>query len=417
MKTLFKIVCIGSVCLFLLVSGCSRDSGSDPDTDLDTDAKTDSETEIVLTTTGVSDDEIVFGTHTDLSGPISIYGTESVNGVRMRFDEANEEGGVHGRTIKFIAEDSQYSPQESIRAANKLIHRDKIFAMLLALGTPNNLNVMEEQFKAGVPNLFPLTGSIQMAEPYRRLMFTARGIYYDEIRTAVKYFVEEKGYSAPCVAYIDNDYGQEVYNAVVDQTKEMEIEIVEYAAHERTETEFTATVLRFKEAGCDFVLLGTVVVDTLGILGAARKIEWEDVDWVGSNAAGGNVVAEHPSGAGEGMYTLSHMTRIYPDTEENEEAVQWFEKYKERFNRIPDVGAMEGYRGADLVIKALEIAGRGLTRDKFIEALESINDYTDPWGYKLSFSPENHNGLKVTGLSQVQNGRWVQLEKTISLER
>ncbi|MXW08057.1 MAG: ABC transporter substrate-binding protein, partial [Gammaproteobacteria bacterium] len=402
---------------FLLVSGCSRDSGSDPDTDLDTDAKTDSETEIVLTTTGVSDDEIVFGTHTDLSGPISIYGTESVNGVRMRFDEANEEGGVHGRTIKFIAEDSQYSPQESIRAANKLIHRDKIFAMLLALGTPNNLNVMEEQFKAGVPNLFPLTGSIQMAEPYRRLMFTARGIYYDEIRTAVKYFVEEKGYSAPCVAYIDNDYGQEVYNAVVDQTKEMEIEIVEYAAHERTETEFTATVLRFKEAGCDFVLLGTVVVDTLGILGAARKIEWEDVDWVGSNAAGGNVVAEHPSGAGEGMYTLSHMTRIYPDTEENEEAVQWFEKYKERFNRIPDVGAMEGYRGADLVIKALEIAGRGLTRDKFIEALESINDYTDPWGYKLSFSPENHNGLKVTGLSQVQNGRWVQLEKTISLER
>ncbi|MXZ43461.1 MAG: ABC transporter substrate-binding protein [Gammaproteobacteria bacterium] len=414
MKSLFKLLGVGIFVPLFILSACSRESGSDIDSDT---SDTDVDADIVLETTGVSDDEVVFGTHTDLSGPISIYGTESVNGVRMRFDEANEQGGVHGRTIRFIAEDSQYSPQESIRAANKLIHRDKIFAMLLALGTPNNLNVMDEQFKAGIPNLFPLTGSIQMAEPYRKLMFTARGIYYDEIRTAVKYFVEEKGRTAPCVAYIDNDYGQEVYEAVVDQTEEMEIEIVAYAAHERTETEFTATVLRFKEAGCDFVLMGTVVIDTLGILGAAREIGWDSVDWVGSNAAGGNVVAEHPSGAGEGMYTLSHMTRIYPDTEENEDAVRWFEQYEERFNRVPDVGAMEGYRGADLVVKALEIAGRELTREKFIEALESFSDYTDPWGYKLSFSSDNHNGLKVTGLSQVQNGRWIPLDQTISLEK
>lgn len=403
MKSLFEFLCIGIVFLLLFATGCSRDSDAVPG--------------IVLDTTGVSDDEIVFGTHTDLSGPISIYGTESVNGIRMRFDEANEMGGVHGRTLKFIVEDSQYSPQESIRAANKLIHRDKIFAVLLALGTPNNLNVMEEQFKAGVPNLFPLTGSIHMAEPFNKLMFTQRGIYYDEIRAAVKYFVEGKGLSAPCVTYIDNDYGQEIYDAVVDQTKEMEIEIVAYAAHERTETEFTATVLRFKEAGCDFILMGTVVIDTIGVLDAARKIGWEEVDWVGSNAAGGNAVAAHPSGAGEGMYTLSHMTRIYPDTEEDEAAVRWFKNYQERFNVVPDVGAMEGYRGADLVVKALDVAGRDLTRENFIKALESFSDYTDPWGNTLSFSPESHNGLKITGLSQIQNGRWIQLEQTISLER
>lgn len=411
MKFLSRLIGIGIVSVFVFAWGCSRESNTDTETNTETD------TDIVIDTAGVSDNEIVFGTHTDLSGPISIYGTESVYGIRMRFDEANEQGGVHGRTLRFIAEDSQYSPQESIRAANKLIHRDEIFAMLLALGTPNNLSVMEEQFEAGVPNLFPLTGSIHMAEPFNKLMFTQRGIYYTEIRAAVKYFVEERGRVAPCVAYIDNDYGQEVYEAVVDQTKEMEVEIVAFAAHERTETEFTATVLRFKEAGCDFVLMGTVVIDTLGILDAAKKIGWEDVDWVGSNAAGGTAVAEHPSGAGEGMYWLSHMTRIYPDTEENEKAIQWFENYRERFNAIPDVAAMEGYRGADLVVSALEIAGRDLTRENFIEALESISDYTDPWGYKLSFSPINHNGLKVTGLSQVHDGRWVLLDETIALER
>lgn len=405
MKSLFNFLSYSVVCFLVFVSGCSRESDSE------------SEKGVVLDTTGVSDDEIVFGIHTDLSGPIARYGAESVNGIRMRFDEENELGGVHGRSLRLIAEDHQYKPQESIRATNKLIHRDNIFAMMLALGTPNNLSVMDELFAAGVPNLFPLTGSVRMAEPFNKLMFTQRGIYYDEIRAAVKHFVEEEGFTAPCVTYIDNDYGQEVYNAVVDQTKEMEIEIVAYAAHERMETEFTATVLRFKEAGCDFVLMGTVEGDTLGILDAARKIEWTEVAWVGSNAAGGNSVAEHPSGAGEGMYTLSHMIRIYPDTEENEDSIRWFENFQERFNAIPDVAAMEGYRGADLVVKALDIAGPDITRENFIEALESINDYTDPWGYKLSFSPENHNGLKVTGLSQVQNGRWIQLEQTISLER
>ena len=405
MKSIVKVLYIGIFSLLLVFLGCSPKSD---------DA---SEVENVADTTGVSDDGIVFGTHTDLSGPISIYGTESVNGIRMRFDEANKAGGVHGRKLRFIAEDNQYSPQESIRAANKLIHRDKIFAMLLALGTPNNLNVMETQFEAGVPNLFPLTGSIHMAEPFHKLMFTQRGIYYDEMRAAVKYFVEEKGRTAPCVTYIDNDYGQEIYEGVVDQTTEMEIELVSAAAHERTETEFSATVLRFKEADCDLVLMGTVVIDSIGILDAARKIGWEDVDWVGSNAAGGNAVAEHPSGAGEGMYTMNHMTRVYPDTEENEAALSWFQNYQERYDMIPDLAAMEGYRGADLVVKALEIAGRDLTRDNFITALESISDYTDLWGYKLSFSPDNHNGLKVTGLSQIQNGRWVQLDKTISLEK
>lgn len=405
MKFIYKTLNFGVVFVIFVSWGCSPKS------------EDVSHIETVPATTGVSDDEILFGSHTDLSGPISIYGTESVNGIRMRFDEVNELGGVHGRRLRFIVEDSQYSPQESIRAANKLIHRDKIFAMLLALGTPNNLNVMEAQFEAGVPNLFPLTGSIHMAEPFNKLMFTQRGIYYDEMRAAVKYFVEEKGRTAPCVTYIDNDYGQEIYEGVVDQTADMEIDIVAAAAHERTETEFSATVLRFKEAGCDLVLMGTVVIDTIGLLDAARKIGWEAAAWVGSNAAGGNAVAEHPSGSGEGMYTMNHMTRVYPDTEENEEAIRWYQSYQRRFDMVPDLAAMEGYRAADLVVKALEIAGRDVTRSNFIEALESINDYTDLWGYQLSFSPDNHNGLKVTGLSQIQNGRWIQLDKTISLEK
>ncbi|MDE0441910.1 MAG: ABC transporter substrate-binding protein, partial [Gammaproteobacteria bacterium] len=95
---------------------------------------------------GVTDTEVVFGTHTDLSGAIAIWGVGVLNGARMRFDEVNEAGGVHGRQIRYIVEDTQYQVPRAIQAANKLIYRDKIFAMLMAVGTPTNNAVMEEQF-------------------------------------------------------------------------------------------------------------------------------------------------------------------------------------------------------------------------------------------------------------------------------
>ena len=75
---------------------------------------------------------------------------------------------------------------------------------------------------------------------------------------------------------------------------------------------------------------------------------------------------------------------------------------------------MEGYRGADLVVKALENAGPDLTVDSLLEGIESITDYTDIFGYRVSFSAEKHSGATESVLSQVQNGRWVVLEQSIS---
>jgi Periplasmic binding protein len=85
----------------------------------------------------VTESEVVLGSHTALSGPVSAWGVGSTEGTRMRFDEANEKG-VHGRKIKFVVEDNQYQVPRAVQAANKLINNDKIFAMLGALGTPMN---------------------------------------------------------------------------------------------------------------------------------------------------------------------------------------------------------------------------------------------------------------------------------------
>ncbi len=367
--------------------------------------------ESTMTVDGVTDTEVVFGTHTDLSGPIAIWGVGVVNGVRMRFEDANAAGGVHGRQLRYIVEDTQYQVPRAIQAANKLINRDKIFAMLLAVGTPTNNAVMAQQFEQGVPNLFPGTGARSMVEPFEKLMFAQHGIYYDEMRAAVKYFVEEQGRETVCVMYQDTDYGIEILEGVRDQTAAMGIEIVETSAHKPDATEFTAAILRLRNADCDLVLMGTVHRDTILVLDAARKMGWDDVAWVGNNAAYGQVIAEHE--AGEGYYAFVHMARLYPDDEMTPEVRAWFEGYVERFGEEPGLPAMEGWRGADLVVQALEIAGRDLTREKLVAALESMHDVTDMFGNHLSFGPDDHKGASESTLSVVRDGRWVTLAQRI----
>ena len=159
----------------LLMAGCSGDEAADAGG--------------AASVRGVTDDEIVLGSYTDLSGPTAIWGVGATNGARMRFDEVNAAGGVHGRRIRLVVEDMAYQLPKAMQAYNKLVNRDRIFAMLLAVGTPMNNAIMPQQFEAGVPNLFPISGGRQMVAPFHRLKFAQRGIYYNEVRAAVRHFV------------------------------------------------------------------------------------------------------------------------------------------------------------------------------------------------------------------------------------
>ncbi|MDE0989368.1 MAG: ABC transporter substrate-binding protein [Pseudomonadales bacterium] len=397
MKCTNKVLLL--VSLFALAS-CGGDSN------LETSAVSE-------TTQGVSDSEIILGSHTDLSGPVAIWGVGSINGARMRFEEANEAGGVHGRQIKFVVEDTQYQIPRAIQAANKLINRDKVFAMVLALGTPTNNAVLTQQLKAGIPNMFPLTGARSMVEPYHDLKFAQRGIYYDEIRAGVKYFLEEMGKEKPCVIYQDTDYGQEILEGAEDQLKEMGQALVGVSAHKPTESEFTASIIRLRNAQCDVVFMGTIHRDTILILEAARKMKF-DVVFVGNNAAYGQVIAEQESGSGEGYHAFVHMAKLYKEDGLSDMVERWWDRYEARFNVEPGIPAMEGYRAADLVVTALENAGPDLDKAGFLAATEAINDYQDIFGYQIQFGPGDHKGVSESLLSVVEDGKWKTLATAIS---
>ncbi len=343
---------------------------------------------------GITDSEIIIGSHTDLSGPLALQGNTSIRGVRMRFEEANETGGVHGRKIRFIVKDSSYQVPKAIQVANKLINRDKVFAIVAALGT--------------------FTGARNMTEPFMPLKFTAAGIYYLDTQAATRHFIRKSGASSVCVIYQDTDFGQEIFEGAQDQLEALGMSLAAVSAHKPADSDFTTSVLRLRKAQCELILMGTAHRDTILILEAAHKLGWDAPQWVGTEAAFLLAVAEISSGASEGFVASSSIPVFYPD-ENNPPAVSdWLDRYLERFDGQPEYLAMAGYVMGDLVIEALERAGPDLSRASFVQALESINNYNSVFGQSYSFGPHDHTGASGTILSVVKDGRWRTIGETIA---
>jgi branched-chain amino acid transport system substrate-binding protein len=267
----------------------------------------------------------------------------------------------------------------------------------------------------GVPNLFPISGARSMIEPFRELQFNGRGIYYDEIRAGAKYFIEERGAANPCIIYQDTDFGQEVYDGAMDQLTAMGLSPAAVSAHKPTDSEFTSSILRLRNAGCDLVLMGTVHKDTILLFETARKMGWQDVVWAGTNASYSQSVADLESGASEGYSAFVHLALFYRDDPElSPEVAAWWDRFEEKFGMSPEYAAMEGYRNADLVVKALENAGPGLTVQSLVAGMEAISDYTDLFGHHMSFGPGDHKGVDESVLSTVVGGRWQTVAESVT---
>ncbi len=364
-------------------------------------------------TRGVTDTEIVVGSHTALTGPVAPWGVGSIAGVRMAIAEANEKGGVHGRKIRFIVEDHGYQVPKAVQAANKLLNRDKIFAMVAALGTPMNNAVLPRQIKANVPNFVPFTAARQMVSPFHRLKFLGTSTYYDQMRAATNYFVKEKGFKKVCAMYQDTDYGREVSQAVNDQLKALNLKLAGESAHSPREKSFVGAIAKLRKAGCQVTMMGTIITDTIGPFLTAKKLGWKTV-FVGNIATYDNIVSGFKKGLMNGYYAMTSFEMIYPDTKDPAEKA-WAEAFKKRFGRPHNGAAQLGYGVGDLFVESLRRAGRNLTTDSFIKGIESIRGYRLALGGPaVAFGPKDHQGSNTAYLAVVENARWKTLTKPLS---
>ncbi len=357
-------------------------------------------------TRGVSDTEVIIGMMTDLSGVTAIQGSNAANAIRLAFDEVNAKGGIAGRKIKFIVEDDQYLVPKAVQAMNKLINLDNIFFSLGSGGTPHVDAVLPSMMEKNVPSVFPLTCARSMYEPFNKFKFGQFASYYDQMRAAVKYFAERHGKTKFGAMYQDTDYGKDVYAGVVAQTEAMGMKIAGVTAHRPTDTDFNAQVTRLHEAGCDMIMMGTIVKDTTIILQTARKMGWA-VEFCGNFATYSTAVAEAPGEPAEGFFSMSPALYRYPD--DSRPAVRTFvEKYRKAYGIDPNYLGEAGYTQALFTTAVLEKAGRDLTLDSFVAAMESMKDWRDIFdGPRLTLSATDHHASSQSFLSVVKKTRWV----------
>ena len=354
---------------------------------------------------GVSKTEITIGSIQDLSGPIAGFGKQVRQGMLLRVDEANEQGGVNGRKIVLKIEDSAYDPKKAVLAAQKLVNQDKVFAVVGHLGTAQNLAAMPVQFEKNVINFFPVTAAREMYEPFNRLKYSFAATYYDQMRIATPKLAKEKNAKKVCTMYQDDEFGLEVMRGAEDGLKEIGMTLAEKTSYKRGATDFSSQVAKLKASGCDMVVLGTIIRETIGAIGESRKTGFNPV-FLGSSAAYTDLIHKLGGKAMDGLYAT--MTVQNPYTDEPSQPIRfWANKYKTKFNEDPTVFSAYGYTIIDLFIRGAQKAGPNLTTDSFIKAMDSMTVPPDIFGSpELSFTATKRLGNDESRLSQLQDGRW-----------
>ena len=354
---------------------------------------------------GVTKTEILVGTIQDMSGPLAAFGKQARFGMQLRIDELNEQGGVHGRKLKLLLEDSGYDPKKAVLGAQKLVNQDKIFIMAGHLGTAQNNAAMPVQFEKNVINFLPITAARDMYEPFHRLKYSFAVTYYDQIRTALPKLVKEKNAKRVCTICQDDDFGLEVQRGAEAGLKTINMEVAEKTSFKRGATDFSSQVAKMKASNCDLVVLGTIIRETIGTIGESRKTGFSPT-FLSANAAYTDLIPKLGGKAMDGMY--STMTVQHPYLDESSQPIRfWANKYKTKYNEDPGVVSIYGYQIIDTFIRAAQKAGPALTTDNFIKAMDSLTVPPDIFGSsEISFTATKRLGTDASRMSQIQDGRW-----------
>jgi ABC-type branched-subunit amino acid transport system substrate-binding protein len=371
-----------------------------------------------VTNEGISAAEIVVGSHQDLSGPIKGWGVPVSNGLKMAVEEINAAGGVQGRKIKLIVEDSGYDPKRAVLASQKLIERDKIFAMIGPMGSPTVLAAQDVLFDAGVLQLFPLTAAeftfkFDPAKPQERLKFNNLLPYVESTRAALKYMIEAKNFKKPCVMHQDDEYGKSVLDGFTQQLEAMKLTPASVTSYKRGASDFSAQIAKMKSDGCDLVVLGTVIRETIGAMSEAKKLGW-DVTFLGASPTNVLEVPALGKEAVEGLYAAAGFEIPYEDTAKGK-VKDWLVNYKKAFGADANTQAIIGYNAMMTFAHYANKAGKDLTGQKMLDALESGDTFQDMFNSPLTkFSKTDHLASTVTQVQQIQKGRWMLTKDSLS---
>lgn len=364
---------------------------------------------------GVTADAIRIGSHQDLSGPVAALGVAIREGMALAVDEINEAGGIHGRSVALLVEDTGFDPRRAVLATTKLVEEDRIFALLAPLGSAPVAASMDIALEAGVPVLFSATPADLTYTPFHPLKFGLAPPYGVQVRTMVKFAHEELDKRRFGILYQDDETGSNVLAAALEQLEVHGLEMVERASYKRGDVDFSSQMQRLRAADVDMIILGTIVRETAAAKMEAAKMGW-DVDMIVSQAGMNSSVVRIGGEAVDGLYAMAHFLSLNAQ-EQTPELEATLAAYRAKFGKEPEDGIIYGYFAMKLFAEAAERAGPDLTAEGLAAALESIEGFTTVFASApATFGEGERLGTRATIVTQVRDGVFTPISEAMTYE-
>ncbi len=348
---------------------------------------------------GVTDTEVKIGTTAGLTGPIAMWGNRMARiGPQAYFNYINDQGGVHGRKIKHVVLDDGYQPPRAVANTKRLIQREKVFALVLSMGTPTVTASISTILRNKVPLIAPATGAHKWGYEYKPYVFQVGADYWHMSAVMVDYVLKEKGLKKWCVFYQDDDYGKDVLNGTIHQLKKHNLSVVATETYKRGGIDVSGQVAKLRDAGCDVVMLGTVYRSGSLFTREKEKIGW-NVQTVGIAPTATQTFVDLAGSSGLGhLNTMSN-----PPVDSDRPGVVEYRTLMQKY--FPDEKiseeALYGFIGAKTFVAGLQAAGRDLTRANLIRGFESLKDYDNGITDKITYGPEDHQGVTASFVMEI----------------
>lgn len=355
-----------------------------------------------ISESGVTADTILLGQSAALTGPARSLGKQMNAGARLYFDHINQRGGIFGRKIRLEVLDDYYEPEPAAKNTRKLIEEERVFALFGYVGTPTSQAALPLATEARVPFFGPYTGARSVREPRSRYVFHVRAGYSDEA-TAILRQIQTTGLKRVAVVYNDDAYGKaelEELERAVKSAADSGVQLVAREAVVRNTMEIGDAMQGVLKASPDTV----VMISAYRTAGAFVKEalrrgyngQFYNVSFVGTQALANEVGAK-----GSGVIISQVMPHpgnaTLPVVREYLRLLQAAGKPNEF-----DYASIEGYIAAKAFAEGLRRAGKDLTREKLVTALESMRS-VDLGGFIVNFTPENHVGSRFVEMTVINS--------------
>ena len=356
---------------------------------------------------GVTDDAILIGSSSALTGHASFLGSQYTLGSKVWFNEVNAAGGVHGRRIDFLTYDDAYEPDKTVANSRRLIAEDRVFMLFDYVGTPTSVEIIEMVHDEDIPAFGFLTGAEPLRTPFRPNMFHVRASYYHEAEGAVAFFVDHLGFEKIAVMYQDDAFGLAVLAGVQLSMRKRGLEIIATDSFVRGSLELDRPVDTISKSGAEAVILvGTyspLAKFIKGVHDAGHRPYFHTVSFVGSRAFARAILEE---GVDRSQFDRIIVTQVVPSPySENLETVREYRaQLAEHFpEATPNFVSLEGYINARVLTRVLSETGRNLSRETMKQTIEGMSRIDIGIGMPLTFGLFDHSGLDDIFYSRLGN--------------